>query len=282
VIKHALLACEAGVSVLLQPTSPIRDDDLIDRVIKAFLDGDYDSMATGYMNPAYPPHGQEHRRQDIGENFVNDGSVVISTRKTILAGSLFGQKPGIMLTDRAQNIDIDEDFDFRLAEAVLTWREQEQPDKRRQTRDRVTRERHLLAVHIFKALVEEADPELARKIAQKAFKSYIHEKWTDIYAGLDEKDRPARFRSILREAAQNDPDLEIIGEDENLLATRTTVCAAERLYRQYGLNAIFRLFCQEDFAIAGLTGPSCGLARSSCLAEDDSECRHDWNIPGDF
>jgi CMP-N-acetylneuraminic acid synthetase len=123
VIKHALLALDGRVSVLLQPTNPIRDHNLIDRVIQAFLDGDFDSMATGWMNPVYPPHGQEHRRQDISEVFVNDGSIVVSTRETILAGSLFGQKRGTMVTDREQNVDIDDDFDFWLAEKIMEKRD---------------------------------------------------------------------------------------------------------------------------------------------------------------
>ena len=122
VIKHALEALNADVSVLLQPTSPVRDHDLIDRVVQAFLDGDYDSMATGWMNPVYPPHGEEHRRQDISEVFVNDGSVVVSTRQTILNNSLFGEKRGTMVTDKEQNVDIDDAFDFWLAEQVLIKR----------------------------------------------------------------------------------------------------------------------------------------------------------------
>jgi len=125
VIRHALEVTGADISVLLQPTSPIRDPDLIDRVIQAFLKGGYDSMATGFMNPVYPPHGEEHRRQDIKEVFVNDGSIVVSTRRTIMAGSLFGQKRGIMVTDREQNVDIDEEFDFWLAEQILRKRRAE-------------------------------------------------------------------------------------------------------------------------------------------------------------
>jgi CMP-N-acetylneuraminic acid synthetase len=122
VIKHAIETLDADVSVLLQPTSPVRDHDLIDRAVQAFLDGDCDSMATGWMNPVYPPHGEEHRRQDISETFVNDGSVVISTRQTILNNSLFGEKRGILVTDKEQNVDIDDEFDFWLAEQVLIKR----------------------------------------------------------------------------------------------------------------------------------------------------------------
>jgi CMP-N,N'-diacetyllegionaminic acid synthase len=122
VIRHALEATDAQVSVLLQPTSPVRDDDLIDRAIQRFLEGGYDSLATGFMNPIYPPHGEEHRRQDISAAFVNDGSVVISTRRTIMNNSLFGDKRGIMVTDREQNIDVDDPFDLWLAEKVLEKR----------------------------------------------------------------------------------------------------------------------------------------------------------------
>jgi CMP-N-acetylneuraminic acid synthetase len=122
VIRHALLAAGASVAVLLQPTSPVRDPGLIDRVIQAFQAGDYDSMATGFMYPLYPPHGQEHRRQDISWTFVNDGSVIVSTRETVLAGSLFGEKRGTLVTDREQNVDIDEEFDFWLAEQILLKR----------------------------------------------------------------------------------------------------------------------------------------------------------------
>ena len=122
VIRHALDTCGGDAAVLLQATSPVRDTDLIDRVIESFVQGDWDSMATGFMNPVYPPHGEEHRRQDISEVFVNDGSVIVSTRETILAGSLFGDRRGIMVTDREQNIDIDDQFDLWLAEKVLEKR----------------------------------------------------------------------------------------------------------------------------------------------------------------
>ncbi|MEW6263514.1 MAG: acylneuraminate cytidylyltransferase family protein [Thermodesulfobacteriota bacterium] len=128
VIRHALEATGADVSVLLQPTSPVRDDDLIDRAIQTFLEGGFDSLATGFMSPVYPPHGQEHRRQDITEVFVNDGSVVISTRQSIMEGSLFGKKRGVMVTDKEQNVDIDDDFDFWLAEQVLRKRGSARPE----------------------------------------------------------------------------------------------------------------------------------------------------------
>ena len=136
VIRHALEATGADVSVLLQPTSPIRDDDLIDRCIRAFLEGGLDSMATGFMSPVYPPHGQEHRRQDISYVFVNDGSIVVSTRETIMAGSLFGQRRGTMVIGREQNVDIDDEFDFWLAEQILIKRARESEEGGSWAKDR--------------------------------------------------------------------------------------------------------------------------------------------------
>lgn len=119
VIAHALEATGAANSVLLQATSPIRSPRLIDRVIEAFQGGIWDSMSTGQEHPLYPPHGVEHRRQDIKYVFVNDGSVIVSTRATVLNRSLFGERAGTLVTSREENVDIDDEFDFWLAEKVL-------------------------------------------------------------------------------------------------------------------------------------------------------------------
>ena len=166
VIRHALQATGAEVSVLLQPTSPVRDRGLIDRCIRTFLDGDYDSLATGFMMPVYPPHGQEHRRQDISQVFVNDGSVVISRRAAVMAGSLFGEKRGTLVTDREQNVDIDDEFDFWLAEQILLKR----VTSERSAANLSGSELHLLA-RFIQALQAEADEKLVRRVIQRIFGS---------------------------------------------------------------------------------------------------------------
>jgi CMP-N-acetylneuraminic acid synthetase len=105
--------------VLLQATSPIRSQGLIDQTISAFGDGDYDSMATGGLQLQYPPHGTEHRRQDVKSVFVNDGSVIVLKAANLEKGTLFGQKAGTLITSREENVDIDEEFDFFVAEKIL-------------------------------------------------------------------------------------------------------------------------------------------------------------------
>jgi CMP-N-acetylneuraminic acid synthetase len=119
VIAHALRIIGGETSVLLQPTSPVRRPGLIDRTIRTFRDWDWDSVATGYLYYLYPPHGVEHRRQDISRVFVNDGSVIVSSAEIILNGSLFGEKAGTLVTTREENVDIDEEYDFWLAEKTI-------------------------------------------------------------------------------------------------------------------------------------------------------------------
>ena len=274
VIRHVLEATGAEVSVLLQPTSPVRDDDLIDRCARAFLKGDYDSMSTGYMNPVYPPHGQEHRRQDISDVFVNDGSVVISTRQTIMAGSLFGRKAGTMLTDPEQNVDVDTDFDFWLAEQVLKKRRDQDPGHRRLERDRLSRERHLMGIHFIQALLEEGDEVLARRVAERAFRNYASEAWGKIFDGLDQAGREKRFRDIMKDVSQSNPDIDISSQGDNHIETPTRACGAEAVYREYGLSAYFQLFCDQDFKIGHTIGPNGALKRPAALPVGDKNCRH--------
>jgi N-acylneuraminate cytidylyltransferase len=119
VLAHALRILGGDASLLLQATSPVRRPGLIDRVITLFREGGWDSVATGYDYWLYPPHGTEHRRQDIRTVFVNDGSVICSTAETVLGGSLFGKKTGTLVTSREENVDIDDDYDFWLAGKVL-------------------------------------------------------------------------------------------------------------------------------------------------------------------
>jgi CMP-N-acetylneuraminic acid synthetase len=119
VLEHALDALGGDEAVLLQATSPVRRPGLIDLIIDFYKSGDYDSVATGFEQLQYPPHGVEHRRQDINSVFVNDGSVIISSQVTIKNRSLFGTKAGTVITSREENVDIDDEFDFWLAEKIL-------------------------------------------------------------------------------------------------------------------------------------------------------------------
>ena len=49
VLQNVLEHIKADIIVLLAPTSPIRINNIIDRAIGLFLEGEVDSLATGYM-----------------------------------------------------------------------------------------------------------------------------------------------------------------------------------------------------------------------------------------
>jgi N-acylneuraminate cytidylyltransferase len=117
VVDQVMERCDAVV--LLQCTSPFRSEGLIDRVITAFELGGWDSMSTGSMAFQFPPHGAEHRRQDLQSVFINDGSVIVTKASNLAAGTLFGEKAGTMVTTREENVDVDDEFDLWVAEKVL-------------------------------------------------------------------------------------------------------------------------------------------------------------------
>jgi CMP-N-acetylneuraminic acid synthetase len=128
VLQHALERMAAEVVVLLQPTSPIRDPDLIDRCVQRFLETDADSLATGFMCK-YVEYGRdvelfgaELQRQDLPGFFYDDGSVYVIRGSLLARGDRYGQRIERMLTDREQNLDIDDEFDWWVAEQVLKRR----------------------------------------------------------------------------------------------------------------------------------------------------------------
>jgi CMP-N-acetylneuraminic acid synthetase len=123
VLQHALAQMPAETLVLLQATSPIRDPDLIDRCIRRFLDTKPDSLATGFICK-YVEYGKnELRRQDITGFFYDDGNVYVIRADLIRAGERIGTRIERVLLDREQNVDVDDEFDFWLAEQILMKRQ---------------------------------------------------------------------------------------------------------------------------------------------------------------
>jgi CMP-N-acetylneuraminic acid synthetase len=122
VMQHALKVKPADILVLLQPTSPVRDKGLIDACIEQFKATKADSLATGF-NCTYTEYGtNELRRQDISGFFYDDGNVYINRADLVLQGDRYGKRIERMPISREQNIDIDDEFDFFIAEQVLRRR----------------------------------------------------------------------------------------------------------------------------------------------------------------
>lgn len=122
VLQHALTHTPADVVVLLQATCPIRRTGLIDACIERFLTRGADSLATGFICK-YQEYGtNELNRQDVKGFFYDDGNVYIMKVDLIRRGDRYGEHVERMLLDREENVDIDEEFDFWLAEQILTKR----------------------------------------------------------------------------------------------------------------------------------------------------------------
>lgn len=128
VLQHVLeVIPEAEVVVVLQPTSPIRNQGLIDYCIERFLKTGADSLATGFMckyiEYASPEmRKREFRTQDIKGFFYDDGNVYVIKADLIRKGDRYGRKIERVILDKEQNVDIDDEFDFWLAEQIMKKR----------------------------------------------------------------------------------------------------------------------------------------------------------------
>lgn len=119
VMVHALNNFPADILVLLQPTSPYRSDGLIDECIDEFIEGKYDSLATGFMCD-YKEYGKNTLpRQQIQGFFYDDGNVYVIKAENILNGDRYGEKIGRKFISRYENAEIDDEYDFWLLEQIL-------------------------------------------------------------------------------------------------------------------------------------------------------------------
>lgn len=126
--QYVLSAIHADILVNLYPTSPIREEGLIDRAIERFLVTRPTCLATGFICRNLPFGEADdgttnlHGRQDIEGFFCDDGNVYVVDAQTVRAGLQYGDRLEHFLTDRECNIEIDDPFDFWLAEQVLLKR----------------------------------------------------------------------------------------------------------------------------------------------------------------
>jgi CMP-N-acetylneuraminic acid synthetase len=122
VLQHAVTEIAADVVVVLQATSPIRNAGLIDQCIQRFLEAQADSLATGFVCK-YQEYGtSELRRQDIKGFFYDDGNIYAIRAAMLRHGDRYGRRIETVILDKEQNLDIDDMFDFFVAEQILKRR----------------------------------------------------------------------------------------------------------------------------------------------------------------
>lgn len=139
-LLHALVWHECNVSpnvdivINLQPTSPVRNDNLLDRCIEYFIENDADSLLTvSRYTPFFWKKTKEGlkalydvdnrpMRQKIPENdflFHDNGCVYMMSRNTLVNRICrIGYRPVIFETTPFQSLQIDTEFDFKLIEKM--------------------------------------------------------------------------------------------------------------------------------------------------------------------
>lgn len=128
VIQHAVNEYEKMVGthvdavVLLQPTSPLRTAEDIDRAIQLFKDSNADSLYSGYYMGikhkarAYDKHTEK-------PHFQRNGAIFIARRELIDQGKLWSDNVIEFEMPKSRSIDIDDMDDMLMAEAILKHRE---------------------------------------------------------------------------------------------------------------------------------------------------------------
>ena len=142
--KHAWLFSEEyyghkfDISVLLEPTSPMRKPEDIQKTIELLLSGNYDTAVTVSKTPAhFSPHkalyidnnnhlktfhleGEKYSiRQKIPSFYHKNGIAYVAKRKTIIEdGTILGGKCAAFMIER-HTVNIDTPHDLELAEFLL-------------------------------------------------------------------------------------------------------------------------------------------------------------------
>ena len=115
---------------LLQPTNPIRDNELFKEIIYLNKKGKYDTIISlskinlkiGEISDDffYPNYQPGSRSQDLNIKYYENGDIYMFSPKNILEGNLFGKKIGYLITgEKIPNIDIDDQKDFDMCRIIL-------------------------------------------------------------------------------------------------------------------------------------------------------------------
>lgn len=124
VLQHVIGEIPASTVVLLQCTSPVRDEGLIDDCILRFRESGADSLATGFWCTLFAWGSYSARRQDLTPFFHDDGNVYVIRADLIRRGELWGERREPYPISRDQGFEIDDEFDLWLNEKILERRSQ--------------------------------------------------------------------------------------------------------------------------------------------------------------
>lgn len=119
--NHWLELDQPSAIVTLQPTSPLRSNQLIDRCIDYYLDSAANEriLATGFLSKQYEFGSNNNiRRQDLLGYFYDDGNVYIHSDQAI-SNKIWSSKHALkFFTAEFENYEIDTDIDFSIVELL--------------------------------------------------------------------------------------------------------------------------------------------------------------------
>lgn len=150
-VLHALTWLEKeegfapGYVVLLQPTSPLRNTDDIDRAIETLFAQEGTTLISVSESKDHPfwmqtieegclkpfmdadVKNKYYRRQDLPKVYRFNGAIYMAGTEYLLANqSFFSERTVPYLMPRERSIDIDDAVDFQLAELILRGERYEQ------------------------------------------------------------------------------------------------------------------------------------------------------------
>ena len=136
--KYQELGKEFDIVTLLQPTSPLRDAADIQNAISIFEEKEADSVVSvcevdhspKICNTLGENESMEDfintktvgRRQDLGVFYRINGAIYIQKMDVLMEGkNLYGPKSYAYVMDKVHSVDIDDAFDFMVAEAAMDF-----------------------------------------------------------------------------------------------------------------------------------------------------------------
>ena len=124
---------KSDIVVLLQPTSPLRNNKHFDEALDIFLNNDYDSLLSVCPSHAFIWKVREDgaypinydfksrpRRQDKEHEYKENGALYIMKYETLISNhNRLGGKIGLYIMPEESSIEIDTEFDFWLCEQII-------------------------------------------------------------------------------------------------------------------------------------------------------------------
>lgn len=120
VLQHVVDALAPDELVVLQPTSPIRVDRLVDRAIERYLASGAETLATGFLSFHYEWTTMDNvPRQQMTGFFYDDGNVYVHRAAYLREGRYWGETRERMVVPHHYNHELDDELDFVIAEAIM-------------------------------------------------------------------------------------------------------------------------------------------------------------------